>query len=163
MTYVDDIPGEILIHALNKIIGKDCKNFHIIPSITKKGRPGYIVLIDVDKNKIDDVVKTLIFEYGILGFRIISEEHKPISYIEKQIKVTFKGEKYIVRLKAIVSEKEVISVKAEYEDLSKIQNKLLEKGIRTSLKKIKSIIEATFYKEEDEVDLDKYIKGKEEK
>ncbi|MCK5418002.1 MAG: DUF111 family protein, partial [Desulfobacterales bacterium] len=45
---IDHIPGDVLGFAMERLMELGAKNVQLIPTITKKNRPGNIMIIDVD-------------------------------------------------------------------------------------------------------------------
>ncbi len=147
MTYLDDISGELLSHGVKTLMDSGVKNIHLIPTITKKGRPGYILLIDLKDEIYNEVIRILIREFGVLGYRIIEAKHIEIPYEVKTAKVRYKDYEDSVRVKEIYHKDLRISLKAEYEDLKRIQRELKSRfNLEVSLKKLKEYIEAEAYK-----------------
>ena len=75
MTTIDDISLESIPYIGNRLIDNGANNFHIINSFTKKGRMEYILFVDLDENKLEDVSSLLALEFGTIGMRILSCEH----------------------------------------------------------------------------------------
>jgi len=150
MTTVDDLPAEGLPYVIERTMEKGAKNIHVLNAITKKGRVEYIFLVDVDRQHLEDVSALLALELGTLGIKTFKTEHIPLPFEINSRKVTierkneqFKSE---VRVKYLKNDDDhVISLKAEYEDIKKIALSLESKGIKISLSKLKTIIEAKAY------------------
>ncbi|BDZ67281.1 nickel insertion protein [Methanobacterium ferruginis] len=150
MTTVDDLPAEGLPYVIERTMEKGAKNIHVLNGITKKGRVEYIFLVDVDRQHLEDVSALLALELGTLGIKTFKTEHIPLPFEINSRKVTierkneqFKSE---VRVKYLKNDDDhVISLKAEYEDIKKIALSLESKGIKISLSKLKTIIEAKAY------------------
>lgn len=71
MTTIDDISLESIPYIGNRLIDNGANNFHIINSFTKKGRMEYILFVDLDENKLEDVSSLLALEFGTIGMRIL--------------------------------------------------------------------------------------------
>ena len=151
MTTVDDLPAEGLPYIIERVLAAGANNIHVLNAITKKGRIEYIIFVDVNRTQLDDISSLLALEFGTLGIKIIHAEHLALPYEVKSTKVRFKAGKVQseseVRIKYLVQNKsELLSLKAEYEDIRTIALDLASKGIKISLSKLKSIIEAEAYK-----------------
>jgi hypothetical protein len=149
MTTIDDLPAEGLPYVIERTLSEGANNIHVLNAITKKGRMEYIVLVDVDENKLNDICSLLALEFGTLGIKTFEYKHLKFPFdIESKI-VTVKAENIglesNVRVKYLKNESEVISLKAEYEDIKPIAMKLNSKGIKIPLTKLKTIIEAKAY------------------
>ena len=151
MITVDDLPTEGLPYIIERTIETGAKNIHVLNGITKKGRVEYIFLVDVDEKYLEDVSALLALELGTLGIKTLQSEHimLPFEILSREVTVTTNNHhlKSKVNVKYLKNhEKEIISLKAEYEDVKKIGLKLESKGIKISLSKLKTIIEADAYK-----------------
>lgn len=150
MTTIDDLPAEGLPYIIERTLDEGANNVHVLNAITKKGRMEYIVFVDVDKNKLDDICSLLALEFGTLGIKSFEYKHLKFPFEIESKTVTVKAENIgletNVRVKYIINKGEVISLKAEYEDIKPIALKLGSKGIRIPLSKLKTLIEAKAYK-----------------
>lgn len=151
MTTIDDLPAEGLPYVIERTLDEGANNIHVLNAITKKGRMEYIVLVDVDKNRLEAICSLLALEFGTLGIKTFEYNHLkfPFEIISKI--VTIKANNVQLESKVRVKylkkdENRVISLKAEYEDIRSIAKALNSKGIKISLSKLKTIIEAEAYK-----------------
>ncbi len=125
-TNLDDITGEIIGYIINKLMVEGALDVQVIPAITKKNRPSYILSVickDIDKEKF----LSLIFsETGTLGIRMSKERMRVVAEREiKEIKVELEGKNFNVRVKISKDNSgNIISLKAEYDDCTRISNKL---------------------------------------
>ncbi len=138
-TDVDDLSGEILGNFISTFEHEEILDVQILPSITKKNRPGHIIKVLCYPEYTFKLIKRMIEELGTLGvrFNIINRvcinrrfERKSIDVNEKTYEINYK-------ISFIDSEKgrEMISIKPEYEDLKKISQ---ETGI--TVKKIQLLV-----------------------
>jgi len=150
MTTIDDLPAEGLPYVIERILDEGANNIHVLNAITKKGRMEYIVLVDVDKNKRDDICSLIALEFGTLGIKSFEYNHLKFPFeIETKI-VTVKAENMElesnVNVKYLKKDKnEVVSLKAEYDDVKSILLALNSNGIKIPFSKLKTIIEAKAY------------------
>lgn len=125
-TNLDDITGEIIGYIINKLMVEGALDVQVIPAITKKNRPSYILSVickDIDKEKF----LSLIFsETGTLGIRMSKERMRVVAEREiKEIKVELEGKNFNVRVKISKDNSgNIISLKAEYDDCTRISNEL---------------------------------------
>jgi uncharacterized protein (DUF111 family) len=150
MTTVDDLPAEGLPYVIERTMEKGAKNIHVLNGITKKGRVEYIFFVDVDKQHLEDVSALLALELGTLGIKTFKTEHIPLPFEINSRKVTIevKNEQFESEVQGKYlknDDDQVISLKAEYEDIKKIAMGLESKGIQIPLSKLKTIIEAKSY------------------
>lgn len=159
MTTIDDISLESIPYIGNRLIDNGANNFHIINSFTKKGRMEYILFVDLDENKLEDVSSLLALEFGTIGMRILSCEHLkfPFKLKTKDVSVEINKQKFNkkIKIKYLYNlNDEIISLKAEYEDLKIFSNEIASNGFNISFSKIKTIIEAEAYNDDlDEIKL----------
>ena len=52
-TNVDDVSGEVLAHVIDKVMTNGAKDISIIPTMTKKGRPGHLVSVICSQKDVD--------------------------------------------------------------------------------------------------------------
>ncbi len=155
ITYIDDVPGEVIGHVIDKIIKHGASNIHVVPSITKKNRPGYILFIDVSKESIDRVIDILIKDYGILGYRVVECRHYSIPYTVEKVSIIYRGSVLgAVSVKKIVSNGNVLHVKAEYEDLRRVIETIDPLEEKVSLAKLKTLVETAVLNNSNVVKLD---------
>lgn len=150
MITVDDLPAEGLPYIIERTLERGAKNIHVLNGITKKGRFGYIFFVEVDKKHLEDVSALLALDLGTLGIKTIETNHIKLPFEIHSRTVTFEtGNEAFeseVRVKYIKNnDDQIISLKAEYEDIKRITLILESKGIEISLSKLKIIIEAEAY------------------
>ena len=151
MITVDDLPAEGLPYIIEKTIETGAKNVHVLNAITKKGRMEYIFLVDVNRKSFEDVSSLLALELGTLGIKTLTTEHTmlPFEIISRNVMIKTKNEQYEskVQVKYLKNkDKQIISLKAEYEDIKTMANNLEDHGIIIPLSKLKTLIEAEAYK-----------------
>jgi len=151
MITVDDLPTEGLPYVIERTMERGAKNIHVLNGITKKGRVEYIFFVEVSEDNLENVSASLALELGTLGMKIINTDHiiLPFEIISRKVTVETKNNQIEVdvQVKYLKNDKDqIISLKAEYEDIKKIVLDLESKGIQISLSKLKTIIEAEAYK-----------------
>lgn len=118
-TNVDDVSGEVLAHVIDKVMASGAKDVSVIPTMTKKGRPGHLVSIICSQKDIDRLVNVLILETGTLGVRIRSSERFTVPRKITPIKIKIQNKDFTIRCKTACK-----SFKAEYDDIKKTSEKL---------------------------------------
>jgi len=151
MTTVDDLPAEGLPYIIEKTLERGANNVHVINAVTKKGRMEYIVLVDLDRDRLDDICSLIALEFGTLGMKIFHSQHLMLPYEIETKKVTVRADqaniKSKIRIKYLKNdENKVISLKTEYEDVKETAEILNNHGIEIAFSKLKTIIEAEAYK-----------------
>ena len=150
MTTIDDLPAEGLPYIIERTLDEGANNVHVLNAITKKGRMEYIIFVDVDEDKLDDICSLLALEFGTLGIKSFEYKHLKFPFEIESKTITVKAENIglesNVRVKYLKNKGEVISLKAEYEDIKPIALELDSKGLKIPLSKLKTLIEAEAYK-----------------
>lgn len=151
MTTIDDLPAEGLPYVIERTLEKGANNIHVLNAITKKGRMEYIVLVDTNEDRLEDVCSLLALEFGTLGIKTLEYNHIKFPFEIKSKTVTVKTKNIDsesnVRIKYLKNKDEIISLKAEYDDIKPIALELDSKGIKIPLSKIKTLIEAKAYED----------------
>ena len=155
MAQADDAPGELLAEVLNRLEHAGARNLQLVSSLTKKGRPGYILYIDVPAALEDRVAEILAFELGVWGYRVLAAEHKHFAMERRLVKLTVTmaadAHDFDLRVKTISRDGEFLRVKAEHDDLSRICGALRAAGCRMPLAELKARVETVLIDQRDSV------------
>lgn len=118
-TNLDDISGELLGNAINTLITKGhAKDVSVIPTITKKNRPGYILKIIADSIDEKDLVKLLMKETGTLGVRVYPCKRYVLDREEQVIDIDLDNKKWKINIKIVKDlTGEIFQIKPEFDDL----------------------------------------------
>ena len=121
-TNVDDATGEVLGHALEKLMAEEgVRDACFIPVFAKKGRPAYLVRVLADAWAVGKVARILMEETGTLGVRVQPVDRLVLA--RETVELEALGRK--VRLKvARDADGRVLRVKPEYEDLKALASTL---------------------------------------
>lgn len=149
MISVDNISGEVIPYLIESAINRGASNVHVVPAITKKGRPEYLLFVDVNEENLEPVIGFLLAELGSLGYRILRDEHIPSGYeVEKtKINLTSLGLSIDreVRIKVVRREDgSILTANLEYEDLRNLAESFEGQAVQLPLMKLKSLIEGNF-------------------
>ena len=152
MAQVDDVPGELIGEFIQRVTETCARNVQVLPSITKKNRPGYVIYVDAPQSLETDIATLFGAELGTWGYRVIAAEHKhfDIERFTAHVNIhSAQGEHaFELRAKRISSAGAFSRVKAEYDDLSAICQSLRENGTPASLTEVKAAVESALRKEE---------------
>jgi len=117
-TSVDDVSGEVLGHAIDKIMSEGARDISVIPTTTKKNRPGYIIKVITDREHSNKLTLRLMEETGTLGVRISSSQRHLLPRETKTLKLQLDGLEAEIRYKISRGVNgEIMQVKPEYDDL----------------------------------------------
>jgi uncharacterized protein (TIGR00299 family) protein len=121
-TNLDDVTGEVLGHAVDRIMEQGALDVQIIPTITKKNRPGHIVMVLTETGDEDRLSKVLMEETGSLGVRVSKKQMRHLAAREiEMVTVEIGGYKGKVGVKVSKdSNGKIINAKPEYDDALKI-------------------------------------------
>jgi len=135
-TNLDDVSGEVIGRAVERLMEGGARDVSITPVFMKKNRPGQLISVITDKAKSERLVELLMEETGTLGVRemLVSRHISRRASGTAQLKVG--GKKFQVRIKrALTTTGHPQSGKAEYEDLRRISN---ETGL--SMRELQQIV-----------------------
>ena len=139
-TNVDNVTGEIMGHIFNVLLQYGARDVSVIPTTTKKNRPGYLLRVIAKPMDCDTLSEVIIRETGTLGVRVIPYVHRNITSRKIiPVQVDISGKKVQIRIKVGMIGNEIISVKPEYEDARKVSE---ENGI--SLKDVMNAANEAF-------------------
>ena len=139
-TNVDNVTGEIMGHIFNVLLQYGARDVSVIPTTTKKNRPGYLLRVIAKPMDCDTLSEVIIRETGTLGVRVIPYVHRNITSRKIiPVQVDINGKKVEIRIKVGMIGNEIISVKPEYEDARKVSE---ENGI--SLKDVMNAANEAF-------------------
>jgi hypothetical protein len=120
-TNIDDMNPEIYPYVIEKLITAGAHDAYLIPIVMKKGRPGILLSVLVERAKIERILEIVYRETTTLGVRIQPIERKKLPRAQKQMETSFG----IISVKVImVDGKEQLRV--EFEECKRIA---LEKNI----------------------------------
>jgi len=139
-TNIDNVTGELMGHIFNVLSQYGARDVSIIPTTTKKNRPGYLLRVIAKPMDCDTLSEVIIRETGTLGVRVIPYVHRNITSRKIiPVQVDISGKKVQIRIKVGMIGNEIISVKPEYEDARKVSE---ENGI--SLKDVMNAANEAF-------------------
>jgi len=141
LVQVDDATGETLQHAAQQILAAGARNVQILSSTTKKGRPGHVCLIDLPAEREDDAALILGTELGVWGYRVLEARHRHFDIVLETRRVKVQNIEQIVRCKYIRKGDQLLAIKAEHDDLVRLQDQLAEAGHTYALRALRARVE----------------------
>ncbi|MEE9268493.1 MAG: nickel pincer cofactor biosynthesis protein LarC [Thermoplasmata archaeon] len=117
-TNLDDVTGEVLGYLAQRLMEAGVLDFHLVPTVTKKNRPGHLLQVFSPPGMEDRIVGLIQRETGTLGVRVNYTQRRIV--LEREMKTlevpALEGAK--IRFKvARDAHGEVLNVKPEYEDV----------------------------------------------
>jgi pyridinium-3,5-bisthiocarboxylic acid mononucleotide nickel chelatase len=153
MAQIDDATGEVLQDVMERLHRAGSRNVQLLASVTKKGRPGHVLLIDVPAEREDDVALVLASELGVWGYRILDSVHRhfDIQRLSKPLVVQAGGEMLASDLgwKRIEKEGRLLAVKIEHDHLVRLRDELERKGLKVPLRWLRGSLEQQLAKDPD--------------
>ncbi len=123
-TNLDDATGELIGHAMNRLLQEGARDVSAIPMITKKGRPGYSVKIIADRSSLEHLCQILIGETGTLGARFYPCERRILARGSVPVDVVIGNVRETIYVKVARTTKgEIIQIKPEYDDIERLAAK----------------------------------------
>lgn len=118
---IDDVPGEAAAHALARAIDEGALDAHIVQTVTKKGRPGQLLMVLAREADADRLADTIAHETGSWGLRIAHRvaRFKAVPR-EVKVRVTVGGKRHELRAKVLVEGGRVRRVKVEHDDAAAV-------------------------------------------
>ncbi len=142
---VDDVSGELIPHAIDGLMARGACSVHVVQAITKKGRLEYLFLVDTKQEFVEDMAIYLALELGTLGVRVFDPDHIKFDYRFCRVRLTIRGNEQaqaLVHVKQLLDhDGQVISLKAELEDVRAALLVLQPAAPRLSLKGLKRLVE----------------------
>lgn len=145
LAQVDDASGEVLAAAVPELLDVGASNVQVLASVTKKGRPGHVVLVDVCAEREAEVGAVLAVELGVAGYQALDARHRHCEIREQTVSAVVRAggreDTFAVRVKQIYQEGSLVRTKAEHEDLRAVHDAFLAAGHRLSLQALRAGVE----------------------
>ena len=120
-TVVDDVSGEIIGYAVDRLFLEGAKDVHIVPVFTKKNRSAQIIKVIADQKDSQRLINVLIEETGTLGVRVYHCERYIVSRSIFSIDISVAGQRETVKVKISKNRQgEIVRLKPEFEDLKRL-------------------------------------------
>ena len=114
-TNIDDMNPEIYPFLIDKLFGIGARDVYLSQVIMKKGRPGVLLSVLTEKEKMSDIKKEIFLNTTTLGIRMYPVKRIIVKRKSKYIKTEFGN----IKVKSILlDEKEIF--RPEYEECKKI-------------------------------------------
>ena len=139
LVQTDHISGEVIGSVINDLyMVAGVHNVQVIPSITKKNRPGYLFIVDSVEENNPEIDNIIVNELGATGWHIIETCHRHIETEILEHEVIFDTPDgplcFTVKVKNL--KKLHGKIRPEHSSCLSIRDTLRLKGIRLSLNEI---------------------------
>jgi pyridinium-3,5-bisthiocarboxylic acid mononucleotide nickel chelatase len=122
-TNLDDVSGEVIGRAVERLMEAGARDVSITPVFMKKNRPGQLISVIVEKAKSEGLAELLMEETGTLGVREIPVSRHISRRASEDLVLKVKGKKFHVRVKrTLAATGHRQGGKVEYEDLRTMSN-----------------------------------------
>jgi len=123
-TDVDDISGEIIGNFINSIEKEYILDIQVLPSLTKKNRPGHVIKILCYPENTFVLIEKILHELGTLGVRFDTIKRVCVNREIKKIEIQINSQNYELNYKISYIQtdegRKIINVKPEFDDLKRI-------------------------------------------
>jgi uncharacterized protein (DUF111 family) len=158
---VDHVSGEVTGFAVGRIMELGAHNVQLIPTITKKNRPGNLILIDTDTEHEGEIAKFLASELKVSGYHRVNTTHifQPVSFVRKNLIIKLNGKRktFKFKIKIVGDPSEPLSVDIEHDFLVKVQEALSDLSYFISLNELRSMIESKLKESDNEITVEVQI------
>jgi hypothetical protein len=146
-TNLDDVAGEVIGHTIDRLLREGAKDVSVIPTFTKKNRPGHILKIISDRTDVEHLSRILMEETGTLGVRIYTCERRTLNRESFPMDIEIEEVKELINVKiAKDSSGKIISIKPEFNDVKRIADKT-ERPVREIMGLVQAKAKKTILKE----------------
>src|SRR3989441_4867860 len=122
-TNLDDVSGEVIGRAVERLMEAGARDVSITPVFMKKNRPGQLISVIADKAKSEYLAGLLMEETGTLGVRELPVSRHISRRSSGTVELEVVGRKVQVKVKrALTTTGHAQGGKEEYEDLRRISN-----------------------------------------
>ncbi|MEX2116089.1 MAG: nickel pincer cofactor biosynthesis protein LarC, partial [Bacteroidota bacterium] len=87
-TNIDDMNPEIYPYVLEKLMEAGAHDAYLVPILMKKGRPGMLLSVLLERSKLDPILSILFLETTTLGVRIQTIERRKVSRSSRQVQTS---------------------------------------------------------------------------
>jgi uncharacterized protein (DUF111 family) len=145
LAQIDDRSGEVLGAALEHLMALGAHNVQLLDAHTKKGRPGFVLLIDVADALEHEVAAYLASELGAWGYHILASRHRHFDIAEEQRDVVVvcgaRRRTFALVCKFVSHQGSLLRVKIERRDVEEIGRFVQESDAACSSDNVRVIVE----------------------
>jgi len=120
-TNIDDMNPELYPYIIETLLSVGARDAYLVPVVMKKGRPGIVLSVLVDRDAVDAALRVLFRETSSIGVRMQTMERRKLVRSVKETQTSFGN----VRVKAVVNDGKEVLI-PEFEECKRIA---IEKGL----------------------------------
>jgi uncharacterized protein (DUF111 family) len=160
LVQIDDRSGEDVGHAVDELMAMGVHNVQLLTSQTKKGRPGMVLLLDLDRSIEGEVAVYLAAELGAWGYHVLQTTHRHFEAAQETRQVTLccgtERRSLEVRCKLFRHAGKLLRVKLEHDDAVRLRSLAREFDHLCSLEEIRPAVEraARLHPDAHEIEVD---------
>lgn len=134
----DHISGEIIGTVMQDLYEAGAFNVQVIPTITKKNRPGYLFIVDAAAGDNCAIENVIVHELGASGWHVIETNHRHVGTDILERDVTFETSQGAFTFTAAVKvfKKQPQRMRPEHASCLAIREALKGKGVHMTLTEI---------------------------
>lgn len=138
----DHVTGELLGSVIEYLYEAGACNVQVIPTVTKKNRPGYIFLIDVKSGSLEKVEQVLIRELSVTGWHRIHTEHchLAVDYLKKQVEFRMGQDRFCMEVEGKKTCGIAETLRPEHRSCAELKEILRSRGKDPALETCKKIL-----------------------
>lgn len=146
LVQIDHLSGEIMGDVIDSFYEAGAKNVQVLSTITKKNRPGYLMLIDGAENTASAIEEIIVEECGSSGWHRIDtcHRHTDLAYLSKTVQI-FVGEasfSFTLKGKQIADDSQMI--RPEYDSCAALRTELKKYGKSVSIRRLQTLLASIF-------------------
>jgi uncharacterized protein (TIGR00299 family) protein len=120
-TNLDDLSGEVLAYALNRLLESGAKDVWITSALFKKNRPGQVLHVLCDPGDVQKMTRIMIEETGTLGVRYQQWKRLKLRRDVETVQLSVGSRTFNARIKVARDETgNIVMVKPEFDDVQSI-------------------------------------------
>ncbi|MHA1731093.1 MAG: LarC family nickel insertion protein [Promethearchaeota archaeon] len=120
-TNLDDVTGEDLGELVHLLYEQGALDVHLVPTTTKKNRPGVLVRVVAEVDGSADLTGTIIRNTGTLGVRFRAEKRECLAREVVRVNLKLGGKEYEVGVKVAKDNSgAIVNFKPEHDDVKRV-------------------------------------------
>ena len=133
---LDHLSGEAIGPAIEMLYEAGASNVNVISTVTKKNRPGYIFVIDVRPERLEEAEEAVKRELQVSGWHRINTLHCycSVEYRKEEIKVSCPGEEFVLSAEYKIAGGDEFNARPEARSCAALRDELSARGLIISLR-----------------------------